>query len=225
MRCIGRLLTSGSRPDIHHIIMTHTDGCEVTFSSYSLATLVLGMEGLICCVTFQAFLRTLVEFCDDPVEKRRLQELCSKQGAGDYTKYIREPTLCLQDILAAFPSCSPPIEVVLGTADVLVAFPSCSPPIEVVLGTADVLVVFPSCSPPIEVVLGTADVLVVFPSCSPPIEVVLGTADVLVVFPSCSPPIEVVLGTADVLVVFPSCSPPIEVVNLNLNVVRSQHWR
>ena len=120
---------------------------------------MLGMEGLICHVTFQGFLRTLVEFCDDPAQKRRLQELCSKQGAGDYTKYIREPALCLQDVLAAFPSCSPPIEIVFGRADVLVVFPSCSPPIDIVLGRADVLVVFPSCSPSIEVVLGRADVL------------------------------------------------------------------
>ncbi|KAI0214796.1 Methionine synthase reductase [Lamellibrachia satsuma] len=31
----------------------------------------------------------------------------------DYTKYIREPSLCLQDVLVAFPSCSPPVDVIL----------------------------------------------------------------------------------------------------------------
>ena len=63
---------------------------------------------------FQGFLRALVEFCDDPLQRRRLQELCSKQGMEDYAEHIRGPSLCLYDVLMAFPSCSPPIEVVLG---------------------------------------------------------------------------------------------------------------
>ncbi|XP_064643389.1 methionine synthase reductase-like [Lineus longissimus] len=72
---------------------------------------------LTCCDIRQppkkAFLRMLVEYTDNPAEKRRLQELCSKQGAADYTSYIREPNLGIIDILAVFESCHPPVEGLL----------------------------------------------------------------------------------------------------------------
>ncbi|XP_041458976.1 methionine synthase reductase-like isoform X2 [Lytechinus variegatus] len=61
----------------------------------------------------KAFLRTLLEHTSNPKEKRRLQELCSKQGQGDYATFLRAPSLSLMDILIAFPSCNPPIERIL----------------------------------------------------------------------------------------------------------------
>ncbi|XP_011680279.2 methionine synthase reductase isoform X1 [Strongylocentrotus purpuratus] len=61
----------------------------------------------------KAFLRTLVEYTSDPKEKRRLQELCSKQGQPDYAAFLRAPSLSLMDVLIAFPSCLPPIERIL----------------------------------------------------------------------------------------------------------------
>ncbi|XP_038078300.1 methionine synthase reductase-like [Patiria miniata] len=57
----------------------------------------------------KAFLRVLVDHTHDASEKRRLQELCSKQGASDYGTFIRDPHLSLLDILTAFPSCNPPL--------------------------------------------------------------------------------------------------------------------
>ena len=63
-----------------------------------------------------------MEFCDDAPQRRRLQELCSKQGMDEYAEHIRGPALCLYDVLMAFPSCSPPIEVVLGRSLMLWSF-------------------------------------------------------------------------------------------------------
>ncbi|KAM8882009.1 methionine synthase reductase isoform 1-T2 [Synchiropus picturatus] len=61
----------------------------------------------------KAFLRTLVEYTADGVEKRRIQELCSKQGAMDYNLYVRESSLSVLELLTAFPSCSPPLSVLV----------------------------------------------------------------------------------------------------------------
>ncbi|PFX32393.1 Methionine synthase reductase [Stylophora pistillata] len=61
----------------------------------------------------KALLRVLAEHTTDPQEKRRLQELCSKQGTSDYTKFVREPSLSLLDLLNIFPSCRPPFERLL----------------------------------------------------------------------------------------------------------------
>ena len=54
-------------------------------------------------------IRTLVEFTSDELERRRLEELCSRQGGNNYLSVIRGKNLCLIDILIAFPSCQPPI--------------------------------------------------------------------------------------------------------------------
>lgn len=62
----------------------------------------------------QSFIRALVEYTADSHEKRRLQELCSKQGASHYQQYVREASICLFDLLHHFPSCNPPISTVLG---------------------------------------------------------------------------------------------------------------
>ena len=70
-------------------------------------------------VFVKAFLRALVEYTTDVTEKRRLQELCSRQGADDYATFVRQPQLCVIDVLYAFPSCQPPIELLLGEISVI----------------------------------------------------------------------------------------------------------
>lgn len=64
-------------------------------------------------VPSKPLVRVLSEFTINSREKRRLQELCSKQGASDYTRFVREPGLTLLDLLNAFPSCQPPFERLL----------------------------------------------------------------------------------------------------------------
>ncbi|XP_074478706.1 methionine synthase reductase [Sebastes fasciatus] len=61
----------------------------------------------------KAFLRALVEHTEDSVQRRRLQELCSKQGAADYNLYVRDPSLNILELLTAFPSCSPPLSLLI----------------------------------------------------------------------------------------------------------------
>ncbi|VDH92943.1 methionine synthase reductase [Mytilus galloprovincialis] len=61
----------------------------------------------------KALFRVLVEYTSDQGQKRRIQELCSKQGAAEYTQFVRQPSLSLMDILNAFPSCIPPVERLL----------------------------------------------------------------------------------------------------------------
>ncbi|NXC42976.1 MTRR reductase, partial [Penelope pileata] len=61
----------------------------------------------------KAFLRALVECTSNAGEKRRLQELCSRQGASDYTRFIRESNVCLLDLLHAFPSCRPSLNLLI----------------------------------------------------------------------------------------------------------------
>ncbi|CAF98001.1 unnamed protein product, partial [Tetraodon nigroviridis] len=61
----------------------------------------------------KAFLRALVEHTADSVERRRLQELCSKQGTADYNVYVREPSLSILELLTAFPSCTPPLSILI----------------------------------------------------------------------------------------------------------------
>ncbi|XP_014796424.1 PREDICTED: methionine synthase reductase [Calidris pugnax] len=67
----------------------------------------------IRAVPKKAFLRALVECTSDVGEKRRLQELCSRQGASDYTRFIRESNVCLLDLLHAFPSCKPSLNLLI----------------------------------------------------------------------------------------------------------------
>ncbi|XP_069769717.1 methionine synthase reductase isoform X8 [Narcine bancroftii] len=62
----------------------------------------------IRAVPKKACLRALVEYTSESSEKRRLQELSSKQGAADYNRYIRDFNICLLDILRSLPSCNPP---------------------------------------------------------------------------------------------------------------------
>ncbi|XP_030625265.1 methionine synthase reductase isoform X2 [Chanos chanos] len=61
----------------------------------------------------KAFIRALVEHTEKGDEKRRLQELCSKQGSADYNRFVRDPNVCILDLLRAFPSCSPPLSLLI----------------------------------------------------------------------------------------------------------------
>ncbi|KAM7148173.1 methionine synthase reductase isoform 2-T3 [Molossus nigricans] len=67
----------------------------------------------IRAVPRKAFLRALVDYTSDGAEKRRLQELCSKQGAADYNRFVRDACASLLDLLLAFPSCQPPLSLLL----------------------------------------------------------------------------------------------------------------
>ncbi|XP_077480322.1 methionine synthase reductase [Stigmatopora argus] len=59
----------------------------------------------------KAFLRALAEHTTDVMQRRRLQELCSKQGTADYNQFVRESSLSVLELLAAFPSCLPPLSL------------------------------------------------------------------------------------------------------------------
>ncbi|XP_077167045.1 methionine synthase reductase isoform X2 [Paroedura picta] len=61
----------------------------------------------------KAFLRSLVEHTTDAGAKRRLEELCSKQGASDYNTFVRDAGVCLLDLLHAFPTCKPPLSLLI----------------------------------------------------------------------------------------------------------------
>ncbi|KAL8194268.1 UNVERIFIED_CONTAM: hypothetical protein K2H54_011231, partial [Gekko kuhli] len=61
----------------------------------------------------KAFLRSLVEHTADAGARRRLQELCSKQGASDYNAFVRDAGVCLLDLLRAFPACKPPLSLLV----------------------------------------------------------------------------------------------------------------
>lgn len=67
----------------------------------------------IRAVPKKAFLRALANWSSSAAEKRRLQELCSKQGAADYSRFVRDAGVCLLDLLLAFPSCHPPLSLLL----------------------------------------------------------------------------------------------------------------
>lgn len=61
----------------------------------------------------KAMIRGLVEHTCDAGERRRLQELCSKQGGSDYNHFVRDLSVGILDLLNAFPSCRPPIELLI----------------------------------------------------------------------------------------------------------------
>ncbi|KAL6084442.1 hypothetical protein STEG23_023101, partial [Scotinomys teguina] len=67
----------------------------------------------IRAVPKKAFVRALIDCTSNAAEKRRLQELCSKQGAADYNRFIRDTSACLLDLLLTFPSCHPPLSLLL----------------------------------------------------------------------------------------------------------------
>lgn len=55
----------------------------------------------------KGFLRMLAEYCRDPDEKATLYHLASRQGKGDYKRYIQMGCPTLLEILDDFPSCMP----------------------------------------------------------------------------------------------------------------------
>ncbi|XP_042570178.1 methionine synthase reductase-like isoform X1 [Cyprinus carpio] len=59
----------------------------------------------------KAFVRALADFTQNGSEKRRLLELCSKEGSADYNSFVRDTNVCLLDLLWAFPSCLPPLSL------------------------------------------------------------------------------------------------------------------
>lgn len=61
----------------------------------------------------KAFIRALVEHTEDSGQRRRLQELCSKQGTAEYNLFVRDSSLSILEVLAAFPSCLPPLSLLI----------------------------------------------------------------------------------------------------------------
>ncbi|XP_031137768.1 methionine synthase reductase isoform X2 [Sander lucioperca] len=94
---------------------TKKKGAQVpSYISHNISLLYLLTWCLeIRSVPKKAFLRALVEHTWDGVQRRRLQELCSKQGAADYNLYVRDPSLSAMELLTAFPSCSPPLSLLI----------------------------------------------------------------------------------------------------------------
>lgn len=93
-------------------IIGHTPSSILTRHSSSLTT--GGTFSLLSLPWPQALLRALVDYTSDGPEKRRLQELCSRQGAADYNRFVRDERASLLDLLLAFPSCQPPLHLLLG---------------------------------------------------------------------------------------------------------------
>ncbi|VDP22859.1 unnamed protein product [Onchocerca flexuosa] len=54
-------------------------------------------------------LRVLAECTENECQKRRILELCSAQGAEEFTKFVRQAGLSLVDFLLNFPSCRPTV--------------------------------------------------------------------------------------------------------------------
>lgn len=59
-------------------------------------------------------MRLFVDCTSNEDEKRRLEELCSKEGSEVYIKYVVEEHLSILDILNHFPSCQPDVAVLIG---------------------------------------------------------------------------------------------------------------
>ncbi|QQP52769.1 Uncharacterized protein FKW44_005016, partial [Caligus rogercresseyi] len=58
----------------------------------------------------RALLRLFADYASEESDKRRLLELCSRQGASEYASLIREASVSPLDILLTFPSVSIPVE-------------------------------------------------------------------------------------------------------------------
>ncbi|KAI1197219.1 FAD binding domain-containing protein [Nemania serpens] len=61
----------------------------------------------------KGLLRTLAEHCHDPNEKKILMFLCSGEGQGVFCDFRTGPYISISQILSAFPSAKPPMEVLL----------------------------------------------------------------------------------------------------------------
>ncbi|XP_069695846.1 methionine synthase reductase-like isoform X3 [Periplaneta americana] len=67
----------------------------------------------IRAVPKKVFLCVLASCTEDSKERRRLEELCSKEGSSDYSEFVIAARVTLLDLLEAFPSCCPPVERIL----------------------------------------------------------------------------------------------------------------
>lgn len=65
------------------------------------------------CIWFQVFICALSIYTDDATEKRCLEEISSREGAQLYTEQILNKSTSILDILRTFPSCKPPITLLL----------------------------------------------------------------------------------------------------------------
>jgi len=54
-----------------------------------------------------------VEFTTDPGERRRLEELCSKQGSEEYMSLVRDHQVSFIDFITSFPSCVPSLSLLI----------------------------------------------------------------------------------------------------------------
>ena len=59
------------------------------------------------------FLRVLSEYCTDELDKSWLKYLSSSVGVEEYTRLIEEQQPSLLELLQMFPSCDPPLDVLL----------------------------------------------------------------------------------------------------------------
>ncbi|KAH1012590.1 methionine synthase reductase [Dendroctonus ponderosae] len=58
------------------------------------------------------FLKNLIKYTDDVKEKALLEQVCAPTGSAEYIKLL-ETTRSLLALLESFPSCQPPVEVIL----------------------------------------------------------------------------------------------------------------
>ncbi|GAP84025.1 putative FAD binding domain-containing protein [Rosellinia necatrix] len=74
---------------------------------------------LTWCTDLQSYpptkplLRVLAEYCHDPNEKKILMFLCSGEGQGVFCDFRTGPQISISQILSAFPSAKPPMDVLL----------------------------------------------------------------------------------------------------------------
>ncbi|XP_019865208.2 methionine synthase reductase isoform X2 [Aethina tumida] len=69
------------------------------------------------------FLKALLKYTSNPDEIQRLEHLTSTAGSKDYINFISTEGRTLLKLLQAFPSCNPPIEIILEHSVMLQARP------------------------------------------------------------------------------------------------------
>jgi len=67
----------------------------------------------IRAVPKKPLLRSLLEYTKEEGDKRKLSLLCSKEGGQEYMSKIRDSQVTLLELLEMFPSCTPPINLLL----------------------------------------------------------------------------------------------------------------
>ncbi|XP_058275694.1 methionine synthase reductase isoform X4 [Hirundo rustica] len=105
--------TQGENPHMSSLVSERTTFEVPVTKAVQLTREDAIKTALLLELDIAAFLRALVECTSDAGEKRRLQELCSRQGASDYTRFIRDSNVCLLDLLHAFPSCKPSLSLLI----------------------------------------------------------------------------------------------------------------